>query len=235
MPSVRNVGTAIGALLVLLTLGGHAVFDAGATQRVTPTATASVPGAAAVPELPAGEVANFPWLIKTDDGRPARWPCGPIGYRLVSSGAPAGADALLTEAFSRISAVSGYQFRADASVPGPPIQNDSYRGIEVSWVAAKDFPVDFRDEATIGVGGAWSNDGHLTGGYVRLRREWRGSGATDFGARSVGPIVLHELGHALGLSHIDDKAAIMYPTDQGVTDWSPREQAALRYLRRSCG
>ncbi|WP_162625502.1 matrixin family metalloprotease [Mycolicibacterium llatzerense] len=247
-----HVGMLLGALLVLLTVTGHALFGSG-TAMPARTAHAAVPTAPAVTEIPtaaapstvtaipvatvapeppaASEVVHFPWLMPSSNGQPATWPCGPIGYRLVSSGAPVGADALVTEAFARISEVSGYQFRRDAPTA---TTSDGYPGIQISWVTAQQFPDDFRNSTTIGVGGAWNTDGHLNRGYVRLLRDWKGSGVTDFGVNSAGPILLHELGHALGLSHTDDKSAIMYPTDLGATTWSPPEQAALRYLRQSC-
>jgi Matrixin len=44
--------------------------------------------------------------------------------------------------------------------------------------------------------------------------------------------ILHELGHAVGLDHVDDATSIMYPITNGVTDWSASDRASLAALGR---
>ena len=48
-------------------------------------------------------------------------------------------------------------------------------------------------------------------------------------------ILIHELGHALGLGHGNDRGGVMYPVDLGVWTFSPAESRALRYLHARCG
>lgn len=40
-------------------------------------------------------------------------------------------------------------------------------------------------------------------------------------------VVLHELGHVIGLGHIDDKEALMYPYSNGLTKFTPTDKGAF--------
>ncbi len=44
--------------------------------------------------------------------------------------------------------------------------------------------------------------------------------------------VLHEVGHSIGLDHSDDPASIMYPVNQGQTDWTAADREALAAIGR---
>jgi hypothetical protein len=216
------------ALAHFITSGSAALLPSPPAQAAAPsgvpTSSAESPPLEKLPATPA----DFPWLFTYRDGLPARWPCGPIGYRLVTEGAPEGAQDSLADAVGRTSAVSGLQFRQD-----PPVASaGAYQGIEVSWVSSA--ALGSPDPTAIGLGGASATDGHYTTGYVKISEDCSGSARLDFSPDGIGPVLLHELGHALGLSHTDDLKAIMYPSDQGNSEWTPAERAALRYLHQTC-
>lgn len=46
-------------------------------------------------------------------------------------------------------------------------------------------------------------------------------------------VLAHELGHALGLDHVDDKEAIMYQLNQG--DNLTLSEADIKALKTKCG
>lgn len=176
---------------------------------------------------------DFPWLTRLSNGEPVTWPCGPIGYRVALENAPEGANELAAEATARISVASGYQFRGDPPLRRIAEHEAPYGGITIAWLPRTQFPD--RDPRTIGYGGANWIGTKYANGYVDVLAEWPGAHQVDFSARGVGRLLLHELGHALGLDHIDDPRAVMYHVNQGVSEWSPAEQEALQYLKQECG
>ena len=211
----------------------------GAQPRAPVDHSGHCGGAPEAPECPPAAQpstpVDYPWLAEHEDGSPVTWPCGPIGYRLVAKAAPVGATRLLQEAAARITAVSGLQFREDPPLTTLAEQVPGYNGITVAWVPAALFDADGRDPNAIGNGGANYRNGHYTHGHIRLLIDWEGSKITDFGPDDAGPVLLHEFGHAVGLGHIDDPRAVMNPTDEGVSQWSDHEVAALTELRLRCG
>lgn len=232
--SLRRLTMIVAVLVAVLSAAFHVVTASApaASSAVTPPPNVA---AAPLPPTPAAAVtsADFPWMAQRADGSPVTWPCGPIRYRLVTDGAPAGAEQLIANAFARISAVSGYEFREDASVSVVSGDDVGYPGIDIAWVPRQDF-LGKDDHDAIGIGGATRTDDQYVHGAVQLLADWSGSGRTDFSHDGAGPILLHELGHALGLNHSQDPAAIMYPTDMGTAQWSPAERVALQRLHQSC-
>lgn len=241
----------LAMVIVLLFVGvgrpvGGAAGKAGADPADVPAVPNPVmsPGPVAVshpsapPPMPPIQPVDFPWLDTKDDGEPITWPCGPIGYRIVLDGAPADAARFVREAFDRISAVSGDQFREDPPLDRLPQDRPSgYPGIVIAWVPTQGMPSGGADPGVVGEAGAsWAKPGyHYISGRVRILRDWPSSSRTDFSRDGAGPVLLHEVGHALGLGHLNDPGAVMFPTSDGVVTWSDHERAALRYLNQSCG
>jgi hypothetical protein len=173
----------------------------------------------------------------------ARWdPCQPIRY-VVSGGEPfAGADAMLTQALAEAGAASGLQFvpagttTETASTDRVAYQPDRYgqrwAPVLIAWTDESTVPK--LAGSVIGLGGAVSARVH---GSTRLV-----SGLLYFDApelfllaqRGTGyaimrTVMLHEIGHLLGLGHVQDPGAVMYPTDGAQGDYAGGDLRGLAY------
>jgi hypothetical protein len=188
-------------------------------------------------------------------GEPRRWdPCRELTYRINVRGAPPGAVEDVTEALRRATGATGISFTELAST-----REDPYAQAVGSWSARITIGADIvfvwlphdrfaqllRDLAirgravAIGVpfegvgeaGNEWSGGLIVVDAGGRLRR---GFSRAD----SQGVVLMHEVGHVLGLAHVKDPTEIMYSghaLDLRVTDWGEGDLEGLRRLGREAG
>lgn len=162
-------------------------------------------------------------------GQPVRFDsCAPVAVRYDPSGEPYSAATDIAEAVRRLSSGLGRPvgFQTGGSVDGP--------AVSVSWVTvAAELAGDPRPD-TIGTGGFSSAGATILSGAVSLAAD--GHLAPGFGRRSWGGIYLHELGHAVGLAHVDDPAEAMYPTvvHARAAEYGPGDLAGLAQLGGTC-
>ena len=170
----------------------------------------------------------YSFLQTQDDGvTPVAFsPCRPIHYVVRPDGAPAGGDALLTTALARISEASGLQFVADGSTEEAPTQHrepyqpdvygDRWAPVLIAWST----PTESAELAGDVAGSAGSSsvvsDGtafYVTGQVVLdgpSIAELLGDGPD--GVSVAQGVVTHEMGHLVGLGHVDDPGELMNPT-----------------------
>jgi hypothetical protein len=190
---------------------------------------------------------------------PYRWdPCEPIRYEVNLANAPSGAMDDVREAVARVSAATGIEFlevgttvrtvdqqmgRAFQSrVPG----EERFYPVLFEWVEHEhfDFVADTRKAAAFGIPST---------GYGELARTYvSGAIAMDagedlppgFGQRySRGVILMHELGHVMGLGHVGSAEEIMWSPDESderlpnlfQTEWGGGDLQGLAALGRDAG
>jgi hypothetical protein len=255
----RGLITVLGALavvavIVLAMVGAQGLFPGSSGGPSSPLAAAPRQGPppgheeSAEPLGTPPEVAALPEgsdyrfrAHQDDSAEPVTWsPCRPIHYVVRPANQPPGGDALLREAFASVGAATGLRFVDDGTTDEAPSEQrdiyqpdrygDRWAPVLVAWATSAEVP-DFGVDVAGEAGGAWvttsQGQSAYVSGVVYLDPAKLG-GAEPLMARAI---VLHELGHLVGLAHVDRQGALMFPrASSGVTDFGPGDRAGLAAL-----
>ena len=196
-----------------------------------------------LPAVPVSSSGSYAFVQVTESGEPVGYdPCRPVRYVVRSEGAPEAGAQLVADAIAEISAATGLAFvDAGPTDEAPAVERDliqperygtGWAPVLIAWSTQEDLPALEGDVAGLGgsamVPGADGTGSWLAGGRLVLDSEDLGGIlATGGGFARARAIVVHELGHVVGLDHVANRAELMNPTTSGVVDLGPGDRAGL--------
>lgn len=243
LPRKKPRGWLIALIVVLAVLGAIAAIPASrhTAVRVWKDATQQ-PGRVLPPVAVTTHGKHaFERTVGVDHHEPATYnPCQVIRYTVNSDLAPAGSGPIIPAAVSEVSRLTGLKFeyagvshaavhytkQADRSV-----MLGDYPPVEIAWSSPSEFATLKGD--VLGFGGSTflrtdSGDiGYVTGS-VSLRADELGRALRQPGGQAfVKAVVLHELGHVVGLAHVNDPHELMNPVISKQRDFGPGDREGL--------
>ncbi|MCZ2858826.1 matrixin family metalloprotease [Blastococcus sp. VKM Ac-2987] len=199
------------------------------------------------PPPPPAQGGTYGYVSVQEDGvTPVAYdPCREIRYVLRPDAAPPGTEQLVHDAVARVAELTGLRFAFDGYTDEPyvaertPYQPDRYGDrwapVLIGWQTEAENPALAGD--VVGQAGSTAvslGDGprvYVTGTVsLDAGQAPQILGARD-GEATLRSVVLHELGHLVGLAHVDDDRELMFPeTRRAVTDFSGGDLTGLAAL-----
>jgi hypothetical protein len=177
-----------------------------------------------------------------DPSEPVAWdPCRPIHYVINPAGGPPGGIGLVEQAFARVEQVTGLVFQYGGETTERPHWDSpvlpvlgTRKPVLVSWADPDEVPQLAGPVAGVGgsvpVGTRGGRLRYATGGITLDTGSFADLAARPDGEREERAIVLHELGHVVGLAHVTDPAELMNGDNLGLLDFGPGDLAGLAQL-----
>lgn len=236
----QRVRAALAVAVFAVLIGGVSVYTAlsdelsGRVLSTEPSEFESVPM-----EAPGGGTYAFMATQPGTDDVPVTYdPCQTIRIVVNEDRAPRNADAILDDALDRMTETTGLTFRVVGTTDADPLSTDigdpgDRPPVQVSWSDAETVPELAGSVAGLG-GSTWvEEDGfrQYVTGIVVLDAE----DLEELGEDVTRTVLLHELGHLVGLAHVDDRDELMHPFGD-LPDWGPGDLAGLAALGEGpCG
>ncbi len=204
------------------------------------------PGADAAPDRivpamqPPIDAGDYAFLAERNGAPITYSPCRRLEVVVNTTGAPPGAYQAVEEAVSQVGAAAGLsltvagetdeEYRRNRDPYQPERYGETWAPILVSWASRETVP-EFAG-AAVGLGGSLSVDPRRGGpsyvtGEVTLNREYFSVSTT---AGLLREVLLHELGHVLGLDHVPDEGQVMTSEARGGRPLGSGDLAGLALL-----
>jgi len=254
------LGFLVAVVLGVLAVGSllREPTDLAAGSSATPSST-SAPTATLSPtpaSTPRPEVdGGFRFLERAPGGAPVRWnPCETIAYAVNAGGATAPVRPDLKEALRRVTRATGVEFESVGTTEETfmgAYGRMRYRGVIrkaeliLIWVDHEDYVAILRRLQDPRPSIAFAKT--MAGLYVDRDQYFGGIIVMDADATSGrgfanryahGSVLLHELGHIMGLDHVKDPDQLMYSgrhPNHGLRDFGPGDLEGLRRLGTEAG
>ena len=143
-------------------------------------------------------------------------PCDTIHYVVNPDHGPADYLDFIQKAVAEASRFSGIRFQYDGTTTARDFDRD--RGPVLIGFADPSEVSDLSSDDVVGVGGSVSyvapgdRRRYLHSGMVALKPSWFADQDRHHRLRDEQAVVMHELGHVLGLAHVQDEHQLMYPS-----------------------
>lgn len=188
---------------------------------------------------------SYKFLAVKEDGTPLAYsPCRPIHYVINSDLAPPSWQPLVEEAVRQAGEATGLKFIYDgpsSEVPSPnrsgyqPARyGDRWAPVLIAWSTPEQVPR--LSGQTVGLGGSSSIG--LSNGYKAYVTGTVSLDAPQFADIVDAPsgeeigvaVIMHELGHLLGLDHVDDPRQLMFDQASWVRGYAAGDRTGLAQL-----
>lgn len=178
-------------------------------------------------------------------GKPIAYdPCRPIHYVIRDQATPTDGDAAVHQAIAAVAKATGLTFVDDGltgeapSAKRPAYQPDRYgqrwAPVLIAWSNDKETPR--LAGSVVGLGGSVAYERSPETGPVyvtgTVTLDAPDLNAIDPSRRtaSITAVIEHELGHVVGLDHVNDPSALMYPDEHGQSGYGPGDLRGLAQL-----
>ncbi|WP_051441668.1 matrixin family metalloprotease [Arthrobacter sp. H14] len=151
-------------------------------------------------------------------------PCRPLHYVIRDENMPDDGERMITEAIASVSAATGLQFVYDGLTEEDPLERrdlvqedlygDRWAPMLIAWVTPEEEPE--VAGGTIGLGGSsfvsssGSPTAYVSGAMMLDAPQIEDLAGFPGGYEQARAIVMHELGHVVGLDHVNDPSQLMY-------------------------
>lgn len=187
-----------------------------------------------------GDDDSYAFFATQPGGRtPVAWnPCEPIHYVVNPESAPAEWEELVDEAVAQVAEASGLEFEYDGETSDRDFRDRGSRfgddlPVLIGWADPDEVPSLSGDVAGVAGPVVETSNGrsrYTTGMVVLDAPAYARMSEGRDGDRTKLAILMHELGHLVGLDHVDDTSELMHANNTGQTKFGPGDLAGLEKL-----